>query len=59
IILALRTDRGIPAAAVAVSGHGATFEWAAMNGLVVERDGHTVLTTAGRLLSNELFARLV
>jgi oxygen-independent coproporphyrinogen-3 oxidase len=59
IILALRTDRGIPASAIAVSGTAATFDWAERNGLVVEHAGRTVLTTRGRLLSNELFARLV
>ena len=59
IILALRLDRGIPAGAIDASGQAATFAWAATNGLVVERDGRTILTTTGRLLSNELFARLV
>jgi oxygen-independent coproporphyrinogen-3 oxidase len=63
IVLALRTDRGIDAA----TAHDATVAdalgWAAGHGLVerVDRDGteRIVLTSRGRLLSNEVFARLV
>lgn len=60
IILGLRTDRGVPLDVT----HGPPFEEAfrwALNSELVEVAGHDriVLTTHGRLLSNELFARLV
>ena len=60
IILGLRTDAGIPRALARQPAFAVTFEWAEANGLVVTAgDDRTVLTTRGRLLSNELFARLV
>jgi oxygen-independent coproporphyrinogen-3 oxidase len=60
IILGLRTDRGIPAAVARQPDVAAAFAWASANGLTRSAgDGRTVLTTRGRLLSNELFARLV
>jgi oxygen-independent coproporphyrinogen-3 oxidase len=60
IILALRTDRGLPAAEASRPSLGAIFEQARTDGLVATSgDGRLVLTTRGRLLSNELFARLV
>ncbi len=60
IILGLRTDRGIPSSVTRQPAFAATFEWAGANGLVAAAvDDRTVLTTRGRLLSNELFARLV
>jgi oxygen-independent coproporphyrinogen III oxidase len=60
LILALRTDRGIPAAVAGRPSLAAVFDEAAADGLVVETDDdRVVLTTRGRLLSNELFARLV
>ena len=60
VILALRTDRGVPAATAHDPRFVRTFEWAADLELVRTTDGdRVVLTTRGRLLSNELFARLV
>ena len=60
MILALRTDRGVPSAAAATPSYAAAFDWAARNGLVsTTEEDRTVLTTRGRLLSNELFSRLV
>jgi oxygen-independent coproporphyrinogen-3 oxidase len=60
LILALRTDRGISVAAARQPAVAATFERAAADGLVeASGDRRVVLTTRGRLLSNELFARLV
>ena len=60
VILGLRTSRGIPASAglePPLAGH---FGWAlAAELLEVTPDDRIVLTTRGRLLSNELFARLV
>jgi oxygen-independent coproporphyrinogen-3 oxidase len=59
-ILALRTDRGVPAAATIRPAVSASFEWAAENQLTeVTDDDRIVLTTRGRLMSNELFLRLV
>ena len=59
-ILALRTDHGVSMAAANRPSFAATFEWAAQNDLVVTTsEDRVVLTTRGRLLSNELFARLV
>ena len=59
-ILALRTDRGLPRAAAAVPPLAAVYAWAVEAGLVVvDRAERIVLTTRGRLLSNELFRRLV
>lgn len=58
-ILALRTDRGLPLAASAQPPLAGVFAWARDAGLLqVTGDGRIVLTTRGRLLSNELFARL-
>jgi putative oxygen-independent coproporphyrinogen III oxidase len=60
VILALRTDRGIPVAAAKDLPFASTFDWARTAGLVVDADNdRLVLTARGRLLSNELFARLV
>lgn len=59
LILALRTDRGISAAEARRPGLAAIFEQARNEGLVAASDDRLVLTTRGRLLSNELFARLV
>ena len=59
-ILALRLDTGLPADAADRPPLGAVFEWAEANGLLERSDGdRIVLTTTGRLLSNELFARLL
>jgi oxygen-independent coproporphyrinogen-3 oxidase len=60
LILGLRTDRGIPSEVVQDMGQADLFAWGRVNGLLVETaDGRLALTTEGRLLSNELFARLL
>jgi oxygen-independent coproporphyrinogen-3 oxidase len=60
VILGLRTSRGIPAAAMHEPPLAAHAGWALAAELVdVTPDERIVLTTRGRLLSNELFARLV
>ena len=59
-ILGLRLDTGLPLSAGAVPPLAAWFGWAlAAELLEVTGDERIVLTTRGRLLSNELFARLV
>jgi len=61
-ILALRLDRGLPAAA-ASGPFAAHFDWARSSGLLelieIAGEPRLRLTTRGRLLGNELFARLV
>jgi oxygen-independent coproporphyrinogen-3 oxidase len=60
LILALRTDHGVPAETAADLGFNDTFAWARAQELIVsDVRGRIVLTTRGRLLSNELFARFV
>ncbi len=60
VILGLRTDRGVPLAASRTPPLDDAFGWAlAAELLDVVDDDRIVLTTRGRLLSNELFARLV
>jgi oxygen-independent coproporphyrinogen-3 oxidase len=60
VILGLRTSRGIPGAAMLEPPLADHFGWAIAAELVnVTPDDRIVLTTRGRLLSNELFARLV
>jgi oxygen-independent coproporphyrinogen-3 oxidase len=60
IILGLRTDRGVPMTAAHEPPLGDEFGWALAGELLeVTTDDRVVLTTRGRLLSNELFARLV
>jgi len=59
-ILGLRLDTGLPLSAGTEPPLAAWFGWAlAAELLEVTRDDRIVLTTRGRLLSNELFARLV
>jgi oxygen-independent coproporphyrinogen-3 oxidase len=59
-ILGLRTDRGLPRAAATEPPLADTFGWAlAAELLTIDEADRIVLTTRGRLLSNELFARLV
>jgi oxygen-independent coproporphyrinogen-3 oxidase len=59
-ILGLRTDRGLPLGAATEPPLAGSFDWATDAGLlVVSADKRIVLTTRGRLLSNELFARLI
>ena len=60
IILGLRTDRGVPLVAAHEPPLDKAFGWALAAELVdVTDDDRIVLTTRGRLLSNELFSRLV
>ena len=60
VILGLRTDRGVPLAAAHQPPLADPFGWAlAAELLDVTDDDRVVLTTRGRLLSNELFSRLV
>ncbi|HUQ44831.1 MAG TPA: coproporphyrinogen-III oxidase family protein [Candidatus Limnocylindria bacterium] len=58
-MLALRTNDGLPAAALADPGIGSTLEWAMTTGLVDLARGRLRLTRRGRLLSNEVFTRLL
>jgi putative oxygen-independent coproporphyrinogen III oxidase len=60
LILALRTDRGVLVETTVDPRFGDTFAWARAEELVeAVAGGRIVLTPRGRLLSNELFARLV
>lgn len=60
VILGLRTDRGVPLAAAHEPPLDDAFGWAlAAELLEVTAGDRVVLTTRGRLLSNELFSRLV
>jgi putative oxygen-independent coproporphyrinogen III oxidase len=60
VILGLRTDRGVGLDAADEPPLASSFDWAlALELVAVTGDGRIVLTTRGRLLSNELFARLV
>ena len=60
VILALRLDTGIPLSAAHEPPLADQFGWAlAAELLDVTEDGRVVLTTRGRLLSNELFQRLI
>ncbi len=60
VILGLRTDRGLPRSAATEPPLADTFGWAlAAELLTIDEADRIVLTTRGRLLSNELFARLV
>jgi oxygen-independent coproporphyrinogen-3 oxidase len=59
LILGLRTDRGVPAS-VLVGSRTGLLRWALDESLLrIDRDQRARLTTRGRLLSNEIFARLV
>ena len=60
VILGLRTDRGVPLAAALEPPLADAFIWALAAELIdVTSDDRIVLTTRGRLLSNELFGRLI
>jgi oxygen-independent coproporphyrinogen-3 oxidase len=59
VILALRTDRGVPAASADTPPLATVADWAETNGLLARDSDRLVLTTEGRLLSNEVFARLL
>jgi hypothetical protein len=58
-MLGLRTDRGVPLSAAHEPPLADLFGWAlAAELLDVTGDDRVVLTTRGRLLSNEVFSRL-
>jgi len=57
-MLRLRTRAGLPASAL-VSDRGPALHWAIDHGLVERAGDVLALTLRGRLLSNEVFARLV
>ena len=63
LILALRLDSGISAALAAEPPFASLRGWAETSGLIepgeIDREPRVRLTVRGRLLSNELFARLV
>jgi len=59
VVLGLRTDRGLPMTARDEPPLAEAFDWALDAGLLTTIDYRIVLTTRGRLLSNELFSRLV
>jgi oxygen-independent coproporphyrinogen-3 oxidase len=59
VILGLRTHRGVPLAAASSPPLADAFGWAVSAELLGVADERITLTTRGRLLSNELFARLV
>jgi oxygen-independent coproporphyrinogen-3 oxidase len=59
VILGLRTDRGVPIASGSRPPLADEFGWAIEAELLEVTDDRIRLTTRGRLLSNELFARLV
>lgn len=60
LILGLRTDRGIEPAVADDPRYRDALAWAAAHDLVeIDGRGRVVLTTRGRLMSNELFVRLV
>jgi oxygen-independent coproporphyrinogen III oxidase len=60
VVLALRTDRGLPLAAIAEPPLLDEFGWALAAGLLeVTGEERVILTPGGRLLSNELFSRLI
>jgi oxygen-independent coproporphyrinogen-3 oxidase len=59
VILGLRTDRGVPLAAASTPPLRDAYTWAVGAGLLTVAHDRILLTTGGRLLSNELFSRLV
>jgi oxygen-independent coproporphyrinogen III oxidase len=59
VILALRTDRGVPAKMASEPPLEGVAPWAEASGLLARDADRLVLTTQGRLLSNEVFSRLL
>jgi coproporphyrinogen III oxidase-like Fe-S oxidoreductase len=59
VILGLRLDSGVPRSAALEPPLASNYDWAAGAGLFGATRDRLVLTTRGRLLSNELFSRLV
>ena len=58
-MLALRMSEGLPRRTIDDPRLGVALRWARDNALVAEAGDRLVLTRRGRLLSNEVFARLV
>jgi oxygen-independent coproporphyrinogen-3 oxidase len=58
-VLALRTSAGLPVTALERASLKAALAWALEARLLEGRDDRLVLTRRGRLLSNELFVRIV
>ncbi len=58
-ILGLRLDRGLDRSEIEDESGAEAVAWALATGLLAQRADRLVLTTRGRLLSNELFARLL
>jgi coproporphyrinogen III oxidase-like Fe-S oxidoreductase len=58
-VLALRTSDGLPVSALDHPGMGLTLTWSIENGLLERMGDRLTLTRWGRLLSNEVFARLI
>jgi coproporphyrinogen III oxidase-like Fe-S oxidoreductase len=59
VILGLRLDTGVPLSSAHEPPLADVFGWAIAAGLLTVTSGdRVVLTTRGRLLSNELFSRL-
>jgi putative oxygen-independent coproporphyrinogen III oxidase len=58
-ILGLRTAQGIPLQLARTPRFEGPLAWGTEHGLVRESNGHVSLTSRGRLLSNELFAKLL
>ena len=59
VILGLRLEQGLPQSAAEVGPLAPIARWSEENGLIERVDGRVRLTTKGRLLSNEIFSRLV
>ncbi len=59
IVLGLRTDLGIAHSMASQPQFAEAFTWAETNGLIDRTGDRVTLTTRGRLLSNELFTRVV
>jgi putative oxygen-independent coproporphyrinogen III oxidase len=58
-MLALRTSDGLPPGTIDDPELGVALRWASDNALLADAGDRLVLTRRGRLLSNEVFARLV
>jgi coproporphyrinogen III oxidase-like Fe-S oxidoreductase len=58
-MLSLRTSAGVPRPSLDEPELGHALGWALAAGLLSESNDRLVLTLRGRLLSNEVFARLV
>ena len=59
LILGLRTDRGVPAKTASEPPLDGVAPWAEASGLLARDGDRLILTTQGRLLSNEVFSRLI